>query len=144
VDLTGKTVVLYDGVCGLCNRLVQFLLRHDRYDRFRYAPLQSEFASSLLRKHGIDAGDLNSVSLVTDYGLPTERAFTRSDAVRRAARQLGGVWRLSGLDRVLPRALGDWLYGLVARNRYRMFGKYETCPMPRAEDREKFLDGFPF
>lgn len=140
VDLTGKTVVLYDGVCGLCNRLVQFLLRHDRHDRFRYAALQSEFANPLLSKHGINAADLNSVSIVTDYGLPNERAFTKSDAVLRASWELGGIWRAGEVGRLLPRKLRDWFYDLVACNRYRMFGKYETCPTPRAEDRGKFVE----
>lgn len=139
MDLSGKTVVLYDGVCGLCNRLVQFLLRHDRHDSFRFAALQSEFASSLLRKHGIDAADLNSVSVVADYGLEAERAFTKSDAVLRASWDLGGMWRIGEVGRLLPRAIRDWFYDLVARDRYRMFGKYETCPMPKAEDRVKFI-----
>jgi predicted DCC family thiol-disulfide oxidoreductase YuxK len=140
VELTGKTIVLYDGVCGLCNRLVRILLQHDRRDRFRFAPLQSEFASSLLAKHGINAADLDSVSLVVDYGLKTERTFTRSDAVLRATRELGGIWRSGGLGRVLPKTTRDWLYDLVARNRYRMFGKYETCPTPRGQERKKFIE----
>jgi predicted DCC family thiol-disulfide oxidoreductase YuxK len=139
VELTGKTIVLYDGVCGLCNRLVRFLLRFDRHDCFRFAALQSDFAASVLQKHGINTADLDSVSIVTEYGLATERAFTKSDAVLRAAWDLGGIWRVSEAGRVLPRALRNWFYDLVARNRYRMFGKYETCPMPRAEDRAKFV-----
>ena len=140
MELTGKTIVLYDGVCGLCNRLVRFLLRHDRHDSFRYAALQSEFSSSLLRKHLLNTADLNSVSIVTDYGLPTERAFTKSDAVLRASWELGGIWRIGEIGRLIPRSFRDSLYDLVARNRYRMFGKYETCPMPKAEDREKFVE----
>lgn len=140
MELNGKTIVLYDGVCGLCNRLVRFLLRFDRHDRFRFAALQSEFAGSLLRKHGISSADLNSVSIVTDYGLPAERAFTKSDAVLRAAWDLGGIWRIGEIGRIVPRVMRDWFYDRVAQNRYRMFGKYETCPMPRAEDREKFLE----
>ncbi len=140
MDLTGKTIVLYDGVCGLCNRAVQFLLRHDHHDRFRYAALQGDFAKTLLRKHGIDAADLNSVSLVTDYGLPTEQAFTKSDAVLRAEWDLGGIWRAAEVGRLLPRPIRNWLYDLIARNRYRMFGKYETCLLPRAEDRAKFVE----
>jgi predicted DCC family thiol-disulfide oxidoreductase YuxK len=139
VELSGKTIVLYDGVCGLCNRLVRFLLRHDRHDSFRFAPLQGDFASTLLHKHGINAADLNSVSIVTDYGKPSERAFTKSDAVLRAAWDLGGSWRIAELGRVLPRAMLDWFYDWVARNRYRWFGKHDTCPLPRAEDREKFV-----
>lgn len=139
MDLDGKTIVLYDGVCGLCNHLVRFLLRHDRHDRFRYAPIQSSFASSLLQKHGIRAADLDSVSVIAGYGLPTEQAFTKSDAVLRSAWELGGVWRIGETGRLLPRALRDWFYDRIAHNRYRIFGKYETCPMPRPEDRAKFV-----
>jgi predicted DCC family thiol-disulfide oxidoreductase YuxK len=139
VDFTGKTVVLYDGVCGLCNRLVRFLLHFDRNDRFLFAPLQSDFAVALLSKHGINAADLNSVSIVTDYSLPAERAFTKSDAVLRASWDLGGIWRIGELGRLLPRTVRDWFYDRVARNRYRLFGKYDTCPLPRPEHRAKFI-----
>ena len=141
MELAGKTIVLYDGVCGLCNRLVQFLLRRDKHDRFRFAPLQSKFASSLLKKHGIDAADLDSISVVADYGLASEKAFAKSDAVLRATWELGGIWRMGEVGRLVPRSLRDWLYDRVARNRYRMFGKYETCPIPRPEQRKKFIDG---
>lgn len=140
MELIGKTIVLYDGVCGLCNRLVQFLLRHDKRDRFRFAPLQTEFASSLLTKHGINAADLDSVSVVADYGLATEKAFTKSNAVLRATWELGGIWRAGEIGRIIPRRTRDWLYDRVARNRYRMFGKYETCPVPRPGQREKFIE----
>jgi predicted DCC family thiol-disulfide oxidoreductase YuxK len=135
----GKTIVLYDGVCGLCNRIVRLLLRFDRHDRFRYAPLQSDFAHALLRKHGLNAADLNSVSVVTDYGLPAERAFTKSDAVLRASWELGGLWRAAEVGRLLPSAIRDWFYDRVAQNRYRMFGKYDSCPIPNPEDRHKFV-----
>jgi predicted DCC family thiol-disulfide oxidoreductase YuxK len=139
VELTGKTIVLYDGVCGLCNRLVRFLLRFDRHDRLRFGPLQSDFAASLLSKHCINSVDLDSISVITGYGLPTERAFTKSDAVLRASWDLGGVWRVAEIGRLIPRAARDWFYDRVARNRYRVFGKYEACPMPRPQDRGKFL-----
>lgn len=140
MDLVGKTIVVYDGVCGLCNRLVQFLLRQDKRDRFRFTPLQSEFASSLLKKHGINASDLDTVSVVADYGLPSEKAFTRSDAVLRATWELGSIWRMGEIGRMIPRSLRDWVYDRVARSRYRIFGKYETCPLPKPEHRRKFLD----
>ena len=140
MELAGKTIVLYDGVCGLCNRLVQFLLRHDKHDRFRFAPLQSEFAASLLKKHGINASDLDSVSVIVDYGVASESAFTKSDAVIRATWELGGIWRAGEIGRIIPRSIRNWFYDRVARNRYRMFGKYETCPMPGPEDRGKFFD----
>lgn len=140
MELVGKTIVFYDGVCGLCNRSVQFLLRYDKHDRFRFAPLQSEFAATLLNKHGINAADLDSVSVIVNYGLLAEKAFTRSDAVLRAAWELGGVWRVGEVGRLIPRMVRDWLYDRVARNRYRTFGKYDTCPMPRPEERGKFVE----
>jgi predicted DCC family thiol-disulfide oxidoreductase YuxK len=139
-ELTGKTIVLYDGVCALCNRLVRFLLRFDSKNRFRYAPLQSGFAAAALRKHGLDPADLNSVTLIGDYGLPDERPYSRSDAILLAARDLGGIWQLGAGAAVLPKTIRDRVYDLIARNRYRMFGKYQTCPVPKPEVRAKFLN----
>ncbi len=140
MELSGKTIVLYDGVCGLCNRSVRFLLRHDNRDRFRFAPLQSEFASSLLNKHGINAAELDSVSVVTDYGLASETAFTKSDSVLRATSELGGIWRAAEVGRFIPQVLRDWLYDRVARSRYRIFGEYKSCPAPSPQHRTKFID----
>jgi predicted DCC family thiol-disulfide oxidoreductase YuxK len=139
-QLTGKTIVLYDGVCGLCNRLVVFLLRSDKGDRFRYAPLQGEFAAEALKKHGINPADQNSVTLIRDYGLESERAYTRSDAILLAVRQLGGIWRLGRVAAVVPGSIRDSVYDLVAQNRYRMFGRYETCPVPKPEESTKFIE----
>lgn len=133
-------IVLYDGVCGLCNRLVQFLLRHDYRDRFRFAPLQSEFSSKLLTKHGHDSHDLDTVYVVKNYSLPDELLLARSDAILYMLNQLGGIWILSGAGRVLPRALRDVAYKVVARNRYRVFGKHESCILPEPQHRAKFLD----
>ncbi len=140
MDLSGKTIVLYDGVCGLCNRLVRFLLRFDRRNCFRYAALQSDFAGQVLQKHGLNPRDLDSVTVITNYGLPSERAFTKSDAVMRAAWDLGGAWRIAETGRVIPRAIRDWFYDRIARNRYRIFGKYDSCPIPRPEHRSNFID----
>ena len=134
-------VLLYDGVCGLCNRTVQFTLRHDRRDVFRFAALQSELAERALQRHAETASDLNSVYLVLGIGEAGERLLGRSDAVIYLLRTLGGGWRaLAGIYGLLPRWVRDVLYDLVARNRYRVFGKFETCPVPEAGVREKFLD----
>lgn len=139
-DPIGKTLVLYDGVCGLCSRFVRLLLRFDQRDRFRYAALQSEVAAGILRKHGLDPAELSTVVLVTDFGLPVEKAHTRFDGVLAAARGLGGIWTLGLAAKVLPRAVRNWIYDVVARNRYRWFGRYETCPVPSVEQRVKFVD----
>jgi predicted DCC family thiol-disulfide oxidoreductase YuxK len=134
-------IVFYDGVCGLCNRLVQFLLNHDRKDRLRFAALQSEFAARVLGRHGIDPTDLDTVHVVVNFDEPNERVLNRSTAVLRAARELGGIWSVAALlGMLVPRPLRNFFYGLVATNRYRMFGKYETCMLPSPAQRAKFLD----
>jgi predicted DCC family thiol-disulfide oxidoreductase YuxK len=133
-------ILLYDGVCGLCNRLTQFLLKRDTRDRLRFASLQSEFAAAILNRHGKDASDLDTVYVVKDYEQPTETLLARSDAILYLMKEIGGVWSLTGVARVLPRWLRDRIYNLVARNRYKVFGKYETCMLPEPRHRRKFLD----
>jgi predicted DCC family thiol-disulfide oxidoreductase YuxK len=139
-------IVLYDGVCGLCNRSVQFVLRHDRDKTFRFASLQSPLASQILDRHGRDASDLDSVYVVLHCD-PSgtentgEELLARSDAVLYIMQRLGGFWGATGsLPRCIPRPIRDWGYGIIARIRYRVFGKYDTCPLPDAETRGRFLD----
>ncbi len=134
-------VLLYDGVCGLCNRLVQFILRHDRARVFRFAALQSKFATGILARHGKDARNLDTVYVVVNYDTPEEDLFTRSDAVRFVFEQLGGMWRASAtVLRLLPHVLRDFGYDAIARRRYRIFGRSETCILPAGENRDRFLD----
>jgi predicted DCC family thiol-disulfide oxidoreductase YuxK len=133
-------IVLYDGVCGLCNRLTQFILKHDTHDRFLFASLQSNLAASLLKRHGADAHDLDTVYVVIDYEQPCERLLARSDAILYIGTQLGGIWSFAKAGRLLPKLLRDALYRIVARNRYRVFGKYESCMLPEPKHRKKFLD----
>jgi predicted DCC family thiol-disulfide oxidoreductase YuxK len=134
-------IILYDGVCGLCNRLVQFLLKHDNNGRLRFASLQSDFAVKVLQRHGIDPKDLDTLHVIENYEQPGERVLQRSDAILRAGRELGGFWSVSSkLGRVVPRTLRDVIYRFVARNRYRVFGKYDTCMLPEPNQRSRFLD----
>lgn len=134
-------IMFYDGVCGLCNRLVQFLLKHDKNGRLRFASLQSDFAAKVLGRHGIDPKDLDTVNVVVNYDEPDERVLQRSDAVLRAGRELGGFWGTSSsIARIVPRALRDLTYRIVAQNRYRVFGKYDTCMLPDPNQRSRFLD----
>lgn len=137
---SGNPIVLYDGVCGLCNRLVQFILKRDVNDRFRFASLQSEFAATLLKRHGADARDLDTFYVVIDHGQPGERVLMRSDAILHVVKTLGGIWSLAGVGRILPKAIRDAMYRAVARNRYRVFGKHESCMLPSPQHRAKFLD----
>lgn len=141
MSLETNPIVLYDGVCGLCNRMVQFLLKRDTEGRLRFASLQSEFAERVLTRHGIDPSDLDTVQLVVDYEQPGERVLGRSDAILRAGEELGMPWKLLATSaRIVPQALRDTVYRLVARNRYRVFGKYETCMLPDPDQRHRFLD----
>jgi predicted DCC family thiol-disulfide oxidoreductase YuxK len=133
-------IVLYDGVCGLCNHLVQFLLKRDTHDRFRFASLQSEFANRLLQSHGLDPHDLDTVYVVRNHGQANETLLARSDAILYMLIELNGVWKLAGAGRVLPRTFCDAVYRMVARNRYRIFGKRESCLLPEPGQRAKFLD----
>ena len=134
-------ILLYDGVCGLCNRLVQFILRRDRTAIFRFAALQSDFAARILARHGVNAADLDTVYVVINSGDPNESVLTRSDAFLFVLKELGGIWRtLAVISKLFPRPLRDWAYRLVARNRYRIFGRHDTCPLPTEETRNRFLD----
>lgn len=134
-------VLLYDGVCGLCNRLVQFTLQRDHNDLFRFASLQGSTASRILERHGASADDLDTFYVALDFQQPGEGLMARSDAALFVLQELGGKWRvLSAIFRILPRPLRDIAYNLVARNRYRIFGKFETCPVPDPRHRHKFFD----
>lgn len=139
-ETTSNTLVLYDGVCGLCNGLNQFLLKRDPNDHFRFASLQSEFAASLLKRYDVNAVDLNTVYVVADYGQPGERLLARSDAILHILGRLGGFWGLFRVGGALPKSLRDALYNVMARNRYRVFGKYDVCLMPEERYRKKFVD----
>jgi len=134
-------ILLYDGVCGLCNRLNQFVLLRDPVGIFRFASLQSALAASILARHRADAADLDTVYVVVNPDQPDEHLLARSDAVIFVLKQLGGFWGLLGfLLRLMPRLLRDWGYRIVARNRYRVFGRFETCKLPSLENRDRFLD----
>jgi predicted DCC family thiol-disulfide oxidoreductase YuxK len=140
---SARALLLYDGLCGFCNGTVQWLLKHDQFDRFRFAPQQSTFAEAVLRRHGIDreaaiAG--NSAYLVLDLDSPGERLLSQSDVAVNALSILGGGWRVFGrLLRAVPRFLRNAAYTVLARNRFRLSSRYEVCPLPSAAERVKFL-----
>jgi predicted DCC family thiol-disulfide oxidoreductase YuxK len=134
-------VILYDGVCGLCNRLIQLVLKHDSQDLFRFASLQSDFANGVLRRHGADLENLDTMYVVFDQGLPEERLSSRSDAAVVVLKELGRAWAaLAVIFESLPGWVRNWGYDRIARNRYRIFGRYDSCPIPKEKDRSKFLD----
>ena len=134
-------ILLYDGVCGFCNRFVQFTLRHDRHATFRFAWLQSALAASILARHNASPTNLDTVYVVVNHDLPDEYLLSRSAAVLFVLKQLPGFWRpTASLLQLLPKSLRDAAYATVARHRYRIFGRSETCVLPNDQNRPRFLD----
>jgi predicted DCC family thiol-disulfide oxidoreductase YuxK len=127
-------VLFFDGVCGLCNSVVDFILEKDRESRFKFSPLQSNYAAQRLTLE--QTKDLKSLVLIEDG-----KVFEKSDAVIRISMHLGGFWHLGALLRVFPKFLRDLGYRTIAANRYRWFGKKESCRFPTAQERERFIMG---
>lgn len=130
-----QPVLLFDGVCNLCNASVQFIIRHDPEGRVRFASLQSEAAHRLLARPCLEGKLLDSVVLVEGA-----RAYVRSEATLRTARHLAWPWSLLALLVVVPRPIRDWGYDLIARHRYRWFGRRQSCMIPTAALRSRFLE----
>lgn len=128
-------IIVFDGVCALCNGWIRFLIKHDRERRYRFAAMQTPMGRRLLEDHGLDPNDPLSFLLVDRDG-----AWTDTDAIARVLSGLGGTWQpLSKAVTVVPRPLRDAGYRLVARNRYRWFGRQAHCPVPAPEERDRFL-----
>jgi predicted DCC family thiol-disulfide oxidoreductase YuxK len=127
-------LVLFDGVCGLCQKTVQFLVRHDRGRQLRYAPLQGDTAAALRGQYPQIPETLESVVFIEEGKL-----YLRSQAILRMTRYLGFPWRLGLVFGFLPLWLTDPIYNLVARMRYRLFGKSDVCQIPTPAERELFL-----
>ncbi|MFO0677772.1 MAG: DCC1-like thiol-disulfide oxidoreductase family protein [Polyangiaceae bacterium] len=134
-------VVLYDGVCGLCDRVTHFLVVRDVKSEFRYAALQGDFAKTILARHGRDPAKVDTVVVATDVGTPGERLLTKARAIFHLLARIGGPWGvLAAVLGILPTFLLDFGYDLVARVRYRVWGKFDTCPVPPPEVRERFIE----
>jgi predicted DCC family thiol-disulfide oxidoreductase YuxK len=135
----GAHLVLYDGVCGLCSRLLQFLLDHDHRSVFRFASLQSATGRAMVERFGGNPDDLTSFRVVANYR-DEARMFSRSSAALFVARELGWPWKAATAMGVMPAAILDHIYNLVARTRYGLFGRFDVCLTPRPEFRRRFID----
>lgn len=134
-----QMIVLYDGLCGLCDSVVQFLLRHDTKDVFRFAPQQSDFAQQILTRHGFDATAIETICLIENYKQPSEQVLTKSAATLRIAEGLGGIWNAAQVAKLLPHPLRDAAYDWVARNRFRFFGRRTECRLASPTEQHKFV-----
>lgn len=130
----GHPVIVFDGICVLCTANARFVLRNDRRGRFRMAAMQGETGSALMREHGIDPLDPETFIVVDG-----ERVLRNSDAVFAIWRGLGWPWKAGAVFALVPRPLRDAAYRMVARNRYRWFGRREQCFVPSPEQAERVL-----
>lgn len=135
-----RPVLLYDGLCGFCDRSVQFILARDREQHLRFAALQGRFAEGVLARHPDLAGVDSLILVEHDQTSGGERTFIRSDAVLRIARHLGQPWRALQVLRLVPRFVRDPAYDAFARVRYRVFGRRLTCSIPTPAQRALFVD----
>jgi predicted DCC family thiol-disulfide oxidoreductase YuxK len=136
----GRHLLLFDGDCGLCGSLVQFVLARDPAGTFHFASLSSPYGRSTVAYYGGDADDTSTMYVVVDFRTPQARPLIRSRAALFVIGAIGWPWKAVTLFGVLPTALLERLYDVVARNRYRVLGRREQCLMPRAEWQDRFVD----
>lgn len=132
---SNKKIILFDGVCNLCNSAVQFVIEHDKKDVFRFVALQSELGQEILKHIGIDPKYIDSVILYE----PGVAYYYKSAAAIEIAKNLGGFWHLGTLFRIIPTGISNQVYDYIAKNRYKWYGKKDSCMVPNPELESKFL-----
>jgi predicted DCC family thiol-disulfide oxidoreductase YuxK len=130
-----QPIILFDGICKFCNYWVNFAIKHDPKKNLRFTPFQSEAGQALLQQYQIDFAAINSVILIEKGGV-----YRQSTAALRICRYLNGGWKIFYSFLIIPRFIRDFLYNIIARNRYRFFGINENCMVPTPDVRERFLD----
>ncbi|HHS95742.1 MAG TPA: thiol-disulfide oxidoreductase DCC family protein [Phaeodactylibacter sp.] len=129
-----RPILLFDGICKLCNASVQFIIKKDKDALFRFASLQSEVGQSLLQNHQLSTKELESAVLLVE-----DKVYTRSSAALQVLRRLGLPWSLMAVFLLLPKGIRDIAYNIIAKNRYRWFGKKDSCMMPTEDIKSRFL-----
>lgn len=129
-----RHIIIFDGVCNFCNDSVNFIIRRDPDKKFAFTPMQSELASELIEKHGVENVGVDTFLLIKD-----EQCYVRTDAALEIAKELSGNWYLCSGFRIVPRTIRDWFYKLFARNRYVIFGRKQQCMVPSPELLERFV-----
>jgi len=132
--LSNKNLVIFDGICNFCSASVLFIARRDPQEKYQFSAIQSDFAQSQLRKHQLNTDDIETFVLIKNG-----EAFVRSEAAFEILKDLGSLWRLLRLFRILPLGFRDAIYRLFARNRYRLFGKRRACMIPSDTFKSRFI-----
>ncbi|MEJ0054181.1 MAG: thiol-disulfide oxidoreductase DCC family protein [Bacteroidota bacterium] len=133
--MTEKSIILFDGVCNLCNGFVNFLILRDKQNKFQFGSLQSPKAQELLKQYQYSTNDLSTVLLLEDGKL-----YSQSTAVLKIVRRMDGAWPLLYGFIILPRPIRDFFYQLIAKNRYKLFGRKDACMIPTPELKAKFVE----
>ena len=132
--MTNKPIILFDGICNLCNNAVQFIIRHDSDEKFLFASLQSEFGQQLIKQYNLPSENFNSFVL-----LQGNKVFNKSTGALKVAKELKGAWRLLYIFIVVPKFIRDAVYAWIANNRYKWFGKKDACMTPTPQLKARFL-----
>jgi predicted DCC family thiol-disulfide oxidoreductase YuxK len=132
----GKKIILFDGVCNLCNSAVQFVILHDKKDVFRFVALQSELGQEILNHIGINPKNIDSIILYQ----PEVAYYYKSEAALQIAKDLGGFFYLAQIFKIIPEPIRNTIYDYIAKNRYKWYGKKESCMIPTAALQSKFLE----
>jgi len=135
-----KSIILFDGICGLCNRFVRFVIKRDLNNKFLFASLQSNFAKTILQNHGHPTDKLDTLILVNNYQESSEKIFFKAQGALLILKHLGGFWKIFYGFIIFPDFILNFFYKLVANNRYKIFGKYDSCPLPDPNIQSKFID----
>jgi len=130
-----RKIILFDGICNLCNQSVQFVIEHDSKNQFRFASLQSDFGQDFLKKNKLEAIQFDSIVFIED-----DQFYTKSSAALKIAKYLDGITSWLTIFMIVPKPLRDIVYSFIAKNRYRWFGKNESCWLPTKELKAKFIE----
>ena len=133
--MNNQKVILFDGICNLCNRYVQFVIKHDKKNMYKFASLQSTLGSGILRRFALPENNFKTILLVEDNKL-----FTKSTAILRVAKNLNGIYKAAAILFVIPKPVRDFFYMLVSKNRHRFFKMKNSCLFPYAVLKEKFIE----
>ena len=129
-----NNIIIFDGICNLCNASVQFIIKHDKDDMFRFLPLQSAKAKQMINDLNKNIINADTVVLIQD-----NKIFTKSEAALRISKYLGSPWKFFYFFKFIPKFIRDWIYEVIAQNRYQWFGKRSTCMVPTEDTKSKFL-----
>jgi predicted DCC family thiol-disulfide oxidoreductase YuxK len=135
INLKNKKIILFDGVCNLCNSSVHFIIKKDKKKQFLFTSLQSDAARDILLQFQLKNSELDSILLIENG-----QVYQKSDAILKIVKHLNGIWKISYGFIILPKFIRDYVYIIIAKNRYRWFGKREVCMIPTKELQMRFLD----